>query len=160
MRLATILLYLTNRVTIPKTKVETTPSVKHDTLLLNTSHTIACSKNRYACTVCQSNFHRTDSGFKTWLQTECIPVGTPTHPDQPRPLLEDDALHIGNNVTHSSHTLYLYRGVIYCNKCGARSGTNQIRYLAKPCEPHVTGQAVIDRINAGKLPKGLTHWPA
>lgn len=49
--------------------------------------------------------------------------------------LKDDAnIHIGNKQIHSSHNMYTYRGLLYCLKCGA-TGTNQLRYLSKPCEP-------------------------
>ena len=44
-------------------------------------------------------------------------------------------------------------------KCGAR-GTEQIRLLAKPCQPpNDSRQRTISKILEGKLPQGLTHWP-
>jgi hypothetical protein len=161
-RLATILLHLPRREHIRKARDPTVPNPTRHQLLKDTSHTIVSSGNRYTCTKCHSSFHVTDSVFKSWLQTTCIPVALQSVSDRPRPLTDIDVFHIGNKITHASHTLHIYRGLIYCCRCGARAGSNQIRKLAKVCETAASGspgRLVIDRINAGRKPSGVLKWP-
>ena len=91
-----------------------------------------------------------------------MPVAACSAYDRPRPLDKADVFHIGRQVTHVSHVLYMYRGLIYCSKCGARAGASRLRKLAKVCEPAVpgsTGRLVLDRINAGIKPPGIVKWP-
>ena len=161
-RLATILLCLPNREKKRKEKEPKPPTVKRDQLLLNTSHTIVCSRNRYSCSKCQNSFHTSDPSFNTWLQTPCMPLEAVVAHDKPRPVDNYSVLHIGNSVTHVSHKLFIFKGMIYCNSCGARAGANQIRKLSKICvptKPESAGQRVIDSIRAGKRPAGATSWP-
>jgi hypothetical protein len=161
-RLATILLYLPRRETIRKEKEPKPPTVKRDQLLLNTSHTIVCSRSRYSCRKCQNNFHTSDPSFNTWLQTSCTPLVPAVVHDVPRPITNHNVVHIGNSVTHVSHRLFIYRGLIYCESCGARAGASQIRKLSKicvPAEPESAGQKVVQCIRAGRRPAGVTIWP-
>ena len=68
---------------------------------------------------------------------------------------------IGRQAIHSSHKPYIYRGLVYCNKCGAYSGTGRkIDNLVKECsEPTRWGKDNKKFINDGKLPRGLNRWP-
>ena len=69
---------------------------------------------------------------------------------------------IGRHAIHSSHKPYIYRGLVYCNKCGAYSGTGrQVVKLSAPCvEPKRWGKDNKKAIDDGKLPRGLAQWPA
>ncbi len=61
---------------------------------------------------------------------------------------------------HHTHKLNVYEGLIYCSKCGYRQGTNQVRNLAKPCQPpDFAGARNLKAIHEGKLPHGLDIWP-
>ena len=54
--------------------------------------------------------------------------------DRPYPLPREP-IHIGNQVTHHTHPLGIFRGMLYCTRRGCRGGSNQLHYLAKKCEP-------------------------
>jgi hypothetical protein len=159
-RLATIMLYLPHREKKQRQPVVRIPRPKLDNLISESSHEIVVTGNRYACGKCHNSFRIADPSLKIWLQSVCIPVLL-SSTSRPTPLAREDTLHIGNNTTHASHKLCSYRGLFYCNQCGARSGVNQIRKLSKPCVPagpHSAGQVTLDRINAGRKPIGLASW--
>ena len=140
-------------------KAPTIPRVKRDVLLSQSSHTITMSGNRYTCTVCKNSFKATDPGCWHWLATRCIPPIFQSR--QHAPAKFNGSVHIGNRVSHISHNLYCYRGIIYCKECGARTGNNQIRNLGSACEPPGTGGlAVLRAIELGKKPPGVKEWPA
>ena len=73
-----------------------------------------------------------------------------------------DNMIIGRHAIHSSHKPYIYKGLVYCNKCGAYSGTGrQVVKLSAPCvEPKRWGKDNKKAIDDGKLPRGLAQWPA
>ena len=163
-RLAAILISLPNRCKNKQDKPEPVPRVKLDHLLSNTSHCVSRSSNRLTCNKCLSSFSVLDPATKHWLQAPCI---SPTEESSAvgeqlthQHVVINEPCHIGNQLTHSSHKLYKYRGLIYCNKCGARSGANQVRYLAKQCMPPTDGgEYALKRILSGKLPPRLSAWP-
>ena len=129
-------------------------------LLSNTAHTIQVTGPRYFCSVCLSNFHIGDPSCKAWLQSVCIPPFSvqPASIHNPTPLT--DVCHIGNSVSHISHQLYSYRGLIYCNKCGSFAGSSRLVNLARACEPPTdTGLRVLTSIAEGNMPHGVTMWP-
>ena len=69
------------------------------------------------------------------------------------------AIHIKNKSIHSSHKLYKYRDLFYCNVCGAhgRSST-KIQKLATGCEPCATaGRLFLDNAENGKFPFGYHY---
>ena len=104
-----------------------------------------------------NSFSTTDSACTPFLQSECIPVTAPQF--KHIQINNTSPIHKGDKSIHCSHNIYSYRGLIYCLKCGA-VGTNQIRLLAKPCEPpNSNRKSALNRILAGKLPQGQTKWP-
>ena len=133
-----------------------------ETLLALSTHKLVKKGNRYNCLACPSSFSCKDPAFRHWIQANC--TGSAEVPESPhlyRPVRIHDPTHLGNQMSHSSHRLYNYRGLIYCNKCGARSGANQFRKLARPCsELTEPGQVVLNKINKGLMPPGVTSWPA
>ena len=118
-------------------KEKAAPRVKLDDLLKETSHTLTFIGTRMRCIKCLSCFSSNDPASKHWLTTRCVhEVSANPHPQVlQNPIPINQPIHAGNQLSHSTHTLKNYKGIIYCSKCGARSGTNQIRYLATPCEP-------------------------
>ena len=59
-------------------------------------------------------------------------------------------IRLGSQVSQSSHNPMQFWGLIYCDRCGARAGENQIRYSAKPCEPPtLTGRRTLMYIDNG-----------
>ena len=160
-RLTTIALYLPKR----EYKKECIPTeekviINKNTALAETSHTLTCVNNRYKCSVCKNSFRRDDKGFKHWLTTQCIQPTQETDTFQHVPIKVNTQLHLGNNTVHSSHNIYDYRGIIYCNVCGARTGQDQMRYLGKQCTtPGPGGSALLLAISSNRLPPGIKTWP-
>ena len=161
-RLAVILLNLPHRHIKKKDKEAHVPRAKFDDLLINTSHCIQITSTRMQCVKCLSNFSKNDPTCKYWLTTRCMPEASADNAPQVlhKPIPITQPIHKGNQISHSSHSLNNYRGIIYCSKCGARSGKNQIRYIARPCEPPTdTGRRFLANIRNGLLPSGCTEWP-
>ena len=74
--------------------------------------------------------------------------------------LHDKFIHVGNQFVHHSHKLNMFKGFVYCGKCGYRRGATQVRLLAKPCSPPgLAGIRTLEAIRDGKLPPGLEEWP-
>ena len=161
-RLAFILINLPERQNSRDEKPLPQPRVKLDQLLANTTHCISTDSNRIQCSVCLNSFNINDPNCKHWLKTKCIPqMGTAIAQQQTIPLPLSESIHFGNQVSHSSHKLNCYKGIVYCARCGTRNGSNQIRYLAKQCEPPtLAGRVLLNCITNDKPPAGLTEWPA
>ena len=159
-RLATILLNLPDR-TNNKPKPKPIPRVHLDHLLENTSHKVVNLANRVRCTKCYNSFSLNDAACKAWLQTSCFPNQVPTAPaPRPFPVLLDEQIHLGNQISHISHKLVKFRGLIYCSACGCRFGNNQMRGLARQCEPPTdAGEALLKSVLNNKPPAGYTNWP-
>ena len=78
---------------------------------------------------------------------------------RPEPL-HDKFIHVGNQFVHHSHKLNMFKGFVYCGKCGYRRSATQVRLLAKPCSPPgLAGIRTLEAIRDGKLPPGLEEWP-
>jgi hypothetical protein len=158
-RIATILLSLPERQKHEKKKKEVIPRIPLASLVRQTRHTTLVKDNRVWCKVCHNSFNLNDPAAKLWLKSDCTGSADVAQTHNHIRLLEP--IHIGNQISHISHSLYNYRGLIYCGKCGARSGKNQIRYLAHVCTPadSSTGQRQLQGILRGKLPNGCLVWP-
>ena len=159
-RLASILLWLPPRGTRKEKKESQQHIPKKAVLLQETEHNITIRNNRYICATCNNNFHVSDPAAKHWLTTKCIGPPDSSQPNKHKPTKVDcNTIHIGNQSSHVSHDLYRYRGLTYCNKCGAY-GSSHFNLLAKQCEaPKVAGLRTLRCINKGCLPCGLFAWP-
>ena len=129
------------------------------------------------CLACLDSFRVGDTSLRYWLQCGCLrlnssivsiaaiarstnmrPLSIPIHTAVTGPV------HVGNKVTHSTHVLMKYRGLIYCNACGYVA-TGQMRKLATPCDlprpTNVAGDKVLASIRRADLPKSLAmkEWP-
>ncbi len=161
-RLATILLNLPHRQINKPEKATAIPRKKLEDLLKDTSHNVVASGMRLSCHNCLNSFRSDDPGCKHWLTTMCVPERSSQVESQllHAPVQIQMPIHVGNQVSHSTHSLKSYRGLIYCSKCGSKAGDNQIRYLAKACEPPTySGRRTLARIENGRLPPGITEWP-
>ena len=140
------------------TQRELQPSV--DEFILESKHALVSDQGRYHCKICLSSFLESDRLFKSWVTSAC--TGTHTSASshsRPEPL-HDNFIHIGNQFVHHTHKLNMYKGFVYCGKCGFRRGANQVRKLAKPCAPPgLSGIRTLEAIRDGKLPPGLEEWP-
>ena len=140
-------------------KDKSMPRQNVEELIALSSHTLIRKANRVSCTVCHSSFRINDPSCKPWLSTVCHPVPFSPHIEH-KVINVTEPIHIGNQLSHSTHCLRKYRGLLYCSKCGARSGNNQIRLLARQCTPPTKyGQRTLDELENGQIPAGLSQWP-
>ena len=100
--------------------------------------------------------HYNATGVRDWVLSKCV-----------KPIIHNPAnaaIRIGNLSTHVSHTLFIHRGLIVCNKCGCRA-EKVLHNLARLCVPltpddkYTSGQQNLNRIAKGQLPIGMTRWP-
>ena len=133
---------------------------KFEDLLQSTHHLQIYTDNgsRLQCLRCQASVTVRQGLVRPWLASPCTAIGTAR--DKPTPITYDNMI-IGRQAIHSSHKPYIYRGLIYCNRCGAYSGTGRkIDKLVDPCqEPKRWGKDNKKAIENGQLPRGLSRWP-
>ena len=155
-RLACILCSLPNR---PK-MVPRNPVVKDkiEAVMHRSAHVCFTVNNRVHCARCKSNFSLHTPNLQDWLNSPCLAIGSDI--DRPIPI-PFDVVHIGKLVIHSSHKLRIYRGLIFCNKCGSISRYSKLGLLAQICEPpKYYGSNNLVRLNRGQLPINVDVWPA
>ncbi len=147
LRLATILLNLPDR---PKhIRAAASPVVPLSTLIASSSHLAFEEEKQIRCARCHVSFSKVGSGLKHWLSTQCRDQGSNT--DRPVPLTLEE-VHRGRSCSHHTHQLYIYCGLIYCNRCGVRAGKLGLRKMSKPCEPPTEyGKQSLTAIRAGKI---------
>ena len=148
-------------VVVPKPTKEPAPPIAE--LIAMSQHVIVVKNLWYSCSNCKSSFKRSDAGFKHWLQSGCLPLTAASTSAAPRHVPMGNPVHMGSQVSHHTHDLYIYKGLVYCNVCGNRGSNNQIRKLAKPCSgpplPYTYGALALAAIRDGCLPPGLNQWP-
>ena len=122
-------------------------------------HSVSCIGSRYVCSVCkQSVSNLSNKCCKAWLASYCDP--SYSHESCIRPCkIKDSTVMLGNQVAHASHSLFFFRGITYCNRCGCK-GIDRFHKLADQCESiKAFGKSTLNALNQGKLPPGLTRWP-
>ncbi len=157
-RLATILINLPNR---PKREYEQKPNKPGFPFLdalKSSTHVLYEQDGRFSCARCLCNCKFKDPALKHWLSSQCVAIGS--NKDRPIRLLHSH-VHVGNLSVHHSHKLYIYCGLIYCNKCGARSGRLGLKLLSHQCGPPTEyGQQSLDALRQCKKPPNLDRWPS
>ncbi len=157
-RLATILINLPNRPKRQYEQKQIKTGYPFSDALNSTTHVLYEQENRLACARCLCNFKYKDPAIKSWLSSQCVAIGS--NKDRPIKLLYSH-VHVGNQCAHISHDLHIYRGLIYCIKCGARSGRLSIKLLSKQCGPPTEyGQQSLDALRQCKKPPNLDRWPS
>ena len=64
-------------------------------------------------------------------------------------------------VNKCSHAIRVYRGLIFCNKCGSISRYSKLGNLATICEPPKEyGKGNLSRLSKGLLPINVDSWPS
>ena len=105
--------------------------------------------NRISCARCHNSFNKKDPCLKAWLVCSCVAIGKDT--DRPVTIPYEE-IHLGNRVTHISHSLFKFRGIVFCNKCGTK-GSAKLHKLSSPCLPPTQyGISNLKALRAGKLP--------
>ena len=127
-----------------------------DSLIAKSEHVIHRSNNRISCLRCCNSFAIKDSGVKPFLAQKCNAMGSDKDQPVPVPL---EVKHIGNKSTHVSHKLSMFRGLVFCAKCGMRGPTKLVN-LSKPClEPNEYGSMNLEAKSNRRLPEGMDYWP-
>ena len=67
---------------------------------------------------------------------------------------------VGKQEAHQSHQLWLYKGLLYCKRCGAYADT-RARLLAQTCRQvaNSSGLQVLAALAEDKKPRKLKQWP-
>ena len=123
------------------------------------SHAVSVVQNRLCCSLCRSSVSMSSvAAWQGWINTECVSPDFSDSHCKPCKLGPCVAI-LGKQRAHVSHSLYYYRGITYCNKCGCR-GIDKYHNLSKPCvKPTLYGTNTKNAISRGALPPGLTRWP-
>ena len=97
--------------------------------------------------------------IRQWLQSYC----TITLTDARGPVqIPSGHPHLaGTHVPHTSHSLYYYRGITYCDKCGSYGSQKMSSILQGQCEGICTIQTVAQRgrLRACKPSQGKGEFP-
>ena len=119
-----------------KTEIETQLSEA----LHHTAHMIRESPSSIKCTVCLRFSPRGLAHL--WLGTRC-----------------NGASPKGKYASHVPH-LRTFRGLRFCGRCGGIF-SKRVRSLKHPCPQKIStsGRKVLNRIQKGALPFGMTLWP-
>ena len=111
------------------------------------------------CTRCCQSHPRTYKAAALWLATSCSAIGTCSDRLTHLPL---SVRQLGNNIAHHSHSLFIFRGLHFCSKCGG-TGAFKFHKLANRCSPVTDklsrGAVTIDRLSRGLLPSMMSEWP-
>ena len=140
-----------------KVAVQREPSLEFSAVFNDSSHVLLEHDGIVSCARCHSSFNCKDPALKHWLSVQCKEIGSNTDRPIPIPL---EQIHRGRNITHVSHHLYTFKGLVYCNRCGCRAGKSGLKKLGHPCEaPTTYGLASLAALRAGKKPPQLVDWP-
>ena len=124
--------------------------------MFESSHVAYEDCNKIKCSRCLDSVSTGSSFLRSWLKAPCSKIASSS--DRPVPVRKE-IISIGHLSSHSSHKLNVYRGLVFCIKCGCR-GPTKLVHLAKPCEPaKLDGKKNIKALLQGKLPPGLCAWP-
>ena len=132
-RLANIICILPNRPRGPKVvkKFSSLPSI--EMCLKNTSHNIVHKhgSNLYKCTICHECVSHGSKNLRKFRNSQCIYV----QDSNDKPSRIGTQMMVAKQITHESHELCIYRGIIFCNTCGKTGGGGtKIISLADICK--------------------------
>ena len=131
-----------------------------EALLPHSQHVLYFSGDYVCCARCRASYKKQSCHVRRWMISDCLNIGD--NNDRPRPV-PPDFLNIGNKSIHHSHSLNIFKGLIYCRNCGCRAQAgrrNSIRKLAISCQPPTDyGKLSITALRQGKPPPNLGGWP-
>ena len=157
LRFATIICNLPHRQKAHHLKAVKVLPTSFEVLFNSSAHTLSEDEGVLRCASCKSSIHINSSNVKQFLTSDCInhvPLS------KYRPSKVGPPIRIGKQVTHHTHSLYNYRGFIFCNSCGF-TGRAKLHKLAAECTHHKTSYAkeLLGKLAKGKLPRWLNKWP-
>ena len=157
-------------------------------LIAASGHALVVKNGRRCCRHC--NRHTSESRLVSWLSAgpcrgptdvkPCasrLPMPLPSplvkyiepaaeipstiHEHDPRPAHCNHQVQLGTRLSHSSHHLAKYKGLVWCWRCGCTGSYKQAVGLCRPCNERpisLTKQQILNRLRSGKPHKGQ-EWP-
>jgi len=98
-------------------------------------------------------------GVRQWLLRDCPNINQDS--DRPKPLAHEYC-HFGSKPLHISHRLNIFKGLVYCRRCGCKTTSHTgLKGLAGQCmAPSNFGIRTLKALSEGKLPPKVMSWPA
>ena len=118
------------------------------------------------CAKCGGSVHGDVANIRRWMLSEC--GGTEFTAllfkagGQPVKVPAGMQIQVASKTLHSSHDLYVYKHLYFCNDCGKVAGLRVVQ-LGGACVPvpkTTTGVRNLRRIRQGLLPYGTPFWPS
>ena len=123
-------------------------------------HNIRQQGKTLRCLDCLGTVSQNSQHVKLWLASSCSALLYDDH-DRIVSIPSWHVIQIKNIIPHHTHTLMSYRGVIFCDKCGAYA-VNRCRMFFSPCTQvcTVASQQARTKLRQHKLPTRSMHWPS
>jgi len=132
------------------------PSLEN--ILSRTQHELFLNQHgQYVCIHCKSMHNFKAKSFQQWALSPCIPCKIQHF--QATTLASQ--VRVGNNITHASHSMSSYRGLLHCIRCGSIA-TTKLHLLSKECPGKPNSNYGVRNkkyIQRGALPPGVDMWP-
>ena len=156
----------------PRKKVITSvvEAVKPDVPAFDIKSAIACSSHSIvsaadgttlSCRGCGARVSTLAGLCKDWLATSCAAPFNISNVLRYQQKQLGNSIQVGSSMTHPSHRIRIFRGLLFCKVCGAR-GPSKLVNLSEPCvaaRAGSYGRANLNAIKQGKKPQGLVAWP-
>jgi hypothetical protein len=128
-------------------------------ILQSTPHNLSVSSGEYRCIDCLGVCTASSVNFRKWLSSGCNPLPYDDSIKVAR-IPSWHVIQIKNVIIHSTHTRLSFKGIIFCEKCGAFSA-KRCRKLKEPCmnEFSVASQRAFEKLMNGELPSKNMLWP-
>ena len=125
----------------------------------NTRHNLVIAGSSLRCLDCSGSCSKGSTNVKNWLKAPCDPLPF----DDSEAWVQVPAWHvlnIGSCVPHHSHNLMSYKGIAFCNECGAYSA-KKCRLLNSECKKHcsLSSARAVRKLKNGELPISTMRWP-
>ena len=158
-RLATIITHLPNRNRTKDKPLPKPPKASKDQAVAESEHQLSVEKMVVTCSVCLSKCNINSTCFWEFIKSKCSPANKPS---QHNVIAINGQVRVFNNISHTSHSMFSYRGIKYCGLCGYMAG-EKMRSLKQQCKGihgrTAHGQRVLDAIAANILPPNVSAWP-
>ena len=135
-RLVCIANHLPRRIKENVEKVTKTPPDQKSLsdLFALSSHMPFFQGDRIKCVRCADNLPKHGQHTREWLGGICVPCDS--NHDRPTSL-QSNIVTVGKHTSHPSHKMNIFRGLVYCKRCGAR-GPSKLVALARQSDPNLS----------------------
>ena len=151
--------------TAKKPKAERPPTTPLGVAVLNSKHRFTFFAGTARCYVCHERAPLMRSHLIDWLRSPCkvdpiVAYAFFTGTSRPARLPTHRPVPIGRQIAHSSHDLFVHKGLTFCGKCGYYAHHRMLN-LVSPCDGMKDDRAVarVRHLKQGKLPRGVADWP-